>query len=131
MSITIDLDNVKFTTTADQHLTNLINNLSSFFSGSLDDDREKWVMGIWKHFTTSFPGYGVMVIHKGQVEVSGSDNFYKHFHMKHKKIFGTEGFEIYVVKKESGVVITNTGEGGFMNWCFSGETRKNGKVVFY
>lgn len=129
--ITIDLDNKTATKTIDKHLSNFIDNLSNMFSGNSDGNRDDWVKNVHKHYVKSFPGHGIMVIHKGQKQISASSNSYKHFHLEYRKTFGTEGFEIYVIKKGSGTIITNTGDGGYTNWCFSGYSNRDGKIVTF
>lgn len=127
----IDLDNKTTTKTLDKYASDFLDNLGNLFVGRKDGDRADWVKKVHDHFAATFPSYGIMVIHKGQDRVNAPANSYKHFHLEYKKLFGTEGFEIYVIKRGSGVVITNSGDGGYINWRFSGAKKRDGSTVTF
>ncbi|WP_413614750.1 hypothetical protein MRB56_12645 [Halomonas cupida] len=131
LSAEINLDNKSITAAADKYLTHFVDNLMQMLSGLNDGDREKWVEKVHKHFSETFPQHGVMVIHKGQDQINAPEDSYKHFHLEFRKTFGTEGFEVYVIKKGSGLVISNTGDGGFINWRFSGQKNRDGGAVTF
>lgn len=128
---TINLDNKTTTATLDKYASDFLDNLGNMFSGNTDGDRAEWVKKVHDHFAASFPSHGIMVIHKGQDRVNAPPSSYKHFHLEYRKFFGTEGFEIYVIKRGSGLVITNTGDGGFINWRFSGANKRDGSTVTF
>ena len=127
----INLDNKAVTKSADKIAADFLENVGNTLSGNKHGDREEWVETVHKHFATAFPSHGIMVIHKGQDVIAPASNSYKKFHLEFKKFFGTEGFEIYVVKRGSGTVITNLGDGGFINWRFSGAANRDGKTVTF
>ena len=131
IGVEINLNNKKSTKALDEQLAKFVNNLSYTFSGNNDGDREHWVENVHKHFTASYPGYGVMVIHAGQDQITAPENSYEHFHLEYRKTFGTEGFEVYVIRKGSNTVITNKGDGGYINWRFSGHKKRDGKLVVF
>ncbi|MGB7754817.1 MAG: hypothetical protein WBL23_01985 [Salinisphaera sp.] len=131
LNASINLDNKSVVAGIDDQLTNFLNNVSDAISGNSDGDRAEWIEKIHNHFAKSFPDHGVMVIHKGQDQINAPENSYKHFHLEFRKSYGTEGFEIYVVRKGSGLVITNSGDGGFINWRFSGHDERDGSSVVF
>ncbi|MBN8246523.1 MAG: hypothetical protein J0L84_03675 [Verrucomicrobia bacterium] len=127
--IQIDLSNTTVLHTVDTQLSQLLHNFEGLFQGT-DGPREEWVRSLHNHFHQSYPGYGVMVIHPKH-EIHGPEHSWMGVHKEFKKTWGTVGFTVYVIRKGSGTVVTNLGDGGFINWCFSGHSRRDGSVATF
>ena len=60
-----------------------------------------------------------------------SGNYLK-FHLKCPQILHSVGFDIYIIPRKWGkVVFTLLGDGGYINWCFSGYFQRDGKQVSF
>ncbi|KAJ7523640.1 hypothetical protein O6H91_18G056500 [Diphasiastrum complanatum] len=89
--------------------------------------RERATQLISEHFRHAFPKYNVMVVHSQHL-TSFEDSVHTHIEIK-TSFFGTTGFEVYIFKRG---FFTLLGDGGFQNWCFSGNFKRDGsKVTFY
>lgn len=129
LEVTYDLNNSKAAQELDSQLDNIIKNIEGIITGS-DGNREEWVKKLVLGVHASHPGMGVMAIHPKH-EIHGPNASWTHFHREFKKVWGTAGFEIYLIRPRSGTVVTNLGDGGFINWCFVGHSKRDGAVVTF
>ena len=87
-------------------------------------DPDQFTKSTVEHFTSL--GENVMCIHNRQVLFSGDSR------VKHRNIevstswVTTKGFSVYVAPKGVTWTVTNTGDGGYINWAFGGDFTRSG-----
>lgn len=87
--------------------------------------RDEACKAIVDHFLHVYPKYNVMIVFSQHLQ--HFDEGCLHFHIELKPfILGTVGYEIYVFKHGW---FTLLGDGGYDNWCFGGNFKRDGKSV--
>jgi hypothetical protein len=88
--------------------------------------REKFTTTFVDEASREYPDYNVVIIHPDH-DVSGE---FTHQHRElNMDLIGirTVGYDIYFARKTRAFSLTNKGDGGFINWAFSGDFIREGK----
>ena len=89
--------------------------------------REKFTNDSVDRLAQEFPDYNVLLVHTAHHFESG-----EHVH-KHVEFYtgagNSYGYEVYLMRKGQKTVFILDGDGGFINWCFTGSYTKDGHRV--
>lgn len=89
--------------------------------------REEFTKQYIANASKQYPYHNVVISHNGG-RISG--NFVTHQHFELRVSNGTIGFEIYFSPKGKPFEFVRNGDGGYINWAYSGEfTRKNNNTI--
>ena len=93
--------------------------------GNDNGKREAFTKGFVEHASQLYPNYNVVVVHVTH-RVEGD---YTHQHYELPMTVGTCGYEIYFSQMGRPFTFVLEGDGGFINWAFSGEFTRNGGTL--
>jgi hypothetical protein len=89
--------------------------------------REKFTNDSVDRLAQEFPDYNVLLVHTAHHFESG-----EHVH-KHVEFYtgagNSYGYEVYLMRKGQKTVFILDGDGGFINWCFTGSYNRDGHRV--
>jgi hypothetical protein len=101
----------------------------------INDDnkkREQYTQSFVNQASKSYPQWNVVICHPGHTATPNekSPNTYvRHQHLELGMTVGTCGYDVYFSPKGKAFQFVNQGDGGFINWAFSGEFSRNGNTI--
>ena len=108
-------------------LENIFEAAADFVEDIFQEDgekREAFTQNCVEQALAQVPNQNVVVIHPSH-SVSG---VYMHSHYELGMTVGTCGYDIYVSKPGDPFDLVNQGDGGYINWCFSGYNRDGNHI---
>ncbi len=92
--------------------------------------RDSFVKGVLNHFSD----FNVFICHPKHLVSSktpGFDPIHRHLECPINKFGGTIGYEVYVGERGNRWKATNLGDGGWINWGFSGSYKREGGSISF
>ncbi|KAF9900322.1 hypothetical protein EC991_007477 [Linnemannia zychae] len=109
-------------------ITDQFNDVWKNWSKGFIDDAA-FTEGVLKHLMAYFGHtYNIAIIHSPHV-IDG-ERIHRH-HEKPNGSFTTKGYDVYLMPRGRRAVLTNLGDGGFINWRFSGDFNRDGQTVTF
>jgi hypothetical protein len=100
--------------------------LKAFFGGNSFNgaDPEDFTQRVAEHFNSL--GYNVMVIWD-QSNLADGEFAKQNFQLQTSFLGTTKGFDVYISPPGLSFTVTNTGDGGYSNWCMMGNFERTGE----